>query len=163
MLLSVGGIIPETALNDDCERLWDLRRAFSESLKATGLTKLNEDLVVPRGRLVDLIDFAGGLQARYGVPVACFGHAGDGNIHVNLMAAGYHERPEVRANVDRALDELFTQILAWGGAITGEHGVGLAKRRWFDRALSVENRALHRRLKDALDPAGVLNPDKFLG
>ncbi len=163
LLLGVGGLAPETALNDDCERLWDLRRAFSESLKATGLTKLNEDLVVPRGRLVDLIDFAGELQARYGVPVACFGHAGDGNIHVNLMAAGYHERAEVRENVDRALDELFTQILAWGGAITGEHGVGLAKRRWFDRALSAENRALHRRLKDALDPAGVLNPDKFLG
>lgn len=163
LLLGVGGLTPETALNDDCERLWDLRRAFSESLKATGLTKLNEDLVVPRGRLVDLIDFAGELQARYGVPVACFGHAGDGNIHVNLMAAGYHERAEVRENVDRALDELFARILAWGGAITGEHGVGLAKRRWFERALSPENRALHRRLKDALDPAGVLNPDKFLG
>ena len=163
LLLGVGAITPETALNDDCERLWDLRRAFSESLKSTGLTKLNEDLVVPRGRLVDLIEFAGELQARYGVPVACFGHAGDGNIHVNLMAGGYHERPEVRANVDRALDELFKQILAWGGAITGEHGVGLAKRRWFEQALSVENRALHRRLKDALDPAGVLNPDKFLG
>ena len=163
LLLGVGAITPETALNDDCERLWDLRRAFSESLKSTGLTKLNEDLVVPRGRLVDLIEFAGELQARYGVPVACFGHAGDGNIHVNLMAGGYHERPEVQANVDRALDELFGQILAWGGAITGEHGVGLAKRRWFEQALSVENRALHRRLKDALDPAGVLNPDKFLG
>ena len=163
LLLGVGAITPETALNDECERLWDLRRAFSGSLKATGLTKLNEDLVVPRGRLVDLIEFAGEIQVRYGVPVACFGHAGDGNIHVNLMAAGYHEQPEVRANVDRALDELFARVLAWGGAITGEHGVGLAKRRWFEQALSAENRALHRRLKDALDPAGVLNPDKFLG
>ena len=163
LLLDVGALTPETALNDDCERLWDLRRSLSESLKATGLTKLNEDLVVPRGRLVDLIEFAGEIEGRYGVPVACFGHAGDGNIHVNLMAAGYHERAEVRANVDRALDELFTRVLAWGGAITGEHGVGLAKRRWFEQALSTENRALHRRLKDALDPAGVLNPDKFLG
>lgn len=164
LLVGVGALTPATAVGDAaCERLWDLRRAFSESLKSTGLTKLNEDLVVPRGRLVDLIDFAGELQTRYGVPVACFGHAGDGNIHVNLMAAGYHERAEVRGHVDRALDELFTQVLAWGGAITGEHGVGLAKRRWFEQALSAENRALHRRLKDALDPRGVLNPDKFLG
>jgi glycolate oxidase len=161
LLLGSGAISPETALNAECERLWDLRRGFSESLKATGLTKLNEDVVVPRGRLVDLIDFAAGLQARYGLPVACFGHAGDGNIHVNLMAAGYHEA-QVAADVEMALDELFAQVIAWGGAITGEHGVGLAKRRWWPQALSAENRALHQALKQALDPTGILNPGKFL-
>ena len=117
---------------------------------------------MPRGRLVDLIDFADGLQARHGVPVACFGHAGDGNIHVNLMAADYHTDAAVHARVGVALDELFAQVLAWGGAITGEHGVGLAKRRWWPQALSDENRALHLRLKQALDPANVLNPGKFL-
>jgi glycolate oxidase len=162
LLLDAGAISPATALNADCERLWDLRRGFSESLKATGLTKLNEDVVVPRGRLVDLIDFAAVLQARYSLPVACFGHAGDGNIHVNLMAADYHEL-EVAASVEMALDELFAQVIAWGGAITGEHGVGLAKRRWWPKALSVENRALHERLKQALDPTDILNPGKFLG
>ena len=163
LLLANGAAAPETALGDDCERLWELRRKFSESLRATGLTKLNEDIVVPRGRLVDLIDFAGELQARHGVPVACFGHAGDGNIHVNLMAAHYHTDGSVRARVETALDELFAQTLAWGGAITGEHGVGLAKRRWWSQALSAENRALHQRLKSALDPASILNPGKFLG
>ncbi len=162
LLLAAGAIAPETAVGDDCERLWELRRKFSESLKSTGLTKLNEDIVVPRGRLVDLIDFADGLQARHGVPVACFGHAGDGNIHVNLMAADYHTDEVVRERVGLALDELFGQVLAWGGAITGEHGVGLAKQRWWSQALSVENRALHRRLKDALDPRNILNPGKFL-
>ena len=162
LLLANGAIAPQTALGDDCERLWDLRRQFSTSLGATGLVKLNEDIVVPRGRLVDLIDFADGLQARHGVPVACFGHAGDGNIHVNLMAAGYHEDEAVRTRVGTALDELFAQTLAWGGAITGEHGVGLAKRRWWPQALSPEAHALHRRLKDALDPRDVLNPGKFL-
>ena len=162
LLLANGAIAPQTALGDDCERLWDLRRQFSTSLGATGLVKLNEDIVVPRGRLVDLIDFADGLQARHGVPVACFGHAGDGNIHVNLMAAGYHEDEAMRARVGTALDELFAQTLAWGGAITGEHGVGLAKRRWWPQALSPEAHALHRRLKDALDPRDVLNPGKFL-
>ena len=69
---------------------------ISESLKSTGLTKLNEDVVVPRGRLVDLIDFAAGLQSRRRVPVACFGHAGDGNIHVNLMVADHDQPPCAR-------------------------------------------------------------------
>jgi glycolate oxidase len=161
LLLAAGAIGPVTALNDDCETLWELRRKFSESLKSTGLTKLNEDVVVPRGRLVDLIDFAAGLQRRHGVPVACFGHAGDGNIHVNLMVAD-HDRPAVRAAMEAALDELFAQVLAWGGAITGEHGVGLAKRRWWPQAVSPGARALHARLKAALDPANILNPGKFL-
>ncbi len=162
LLAGAGALVPQTALGDEaCERLWELRRKFSESLKSTGLTKLNEDIVVPRGRLVDLIDFGARLQQRHGIPVACFGHAGDGNIHVNLMVADY-EQPAVRARADLALDELFTQVIAWGGAITGEHGVGLAKRRWWPQALSAENRALHRRLKNALDPHGILNPGKFL-
>ena len=162
LLLGVGALNPQAALGDDgCERLWELRRKFSESLKSTGLTKLNEDIVVPRGRLVDLVDFGAELQSRHGIPVACFGHAGDGNIHVNLMVADYAD-PAVRARAELALDELFAQVIAWGGAITGEHGVGLAKRRWWPQALSAENRALHRQLKDALDPRSILNPGKFL-
>ncbi len=162
LLVGAGAITPQTALGDaGCEALWELRRKFSESLKSTGLVKLNEDIVVPRGRLVDLIAFGAELQRRHGIPVACFGHAGDGNIHVNLMVAD-HDQPAVRARADLALDELFTQVIAWGGAITGEHGVGLAKRRWWPRAVSAENQALHRRLKAALDPRGVLNPGKFL-
>jgi glycolate oxidase len=143
------------------EKLWALRREFSNSLRATGLTKLNEDIVVPRGRLVELIEFAGKLQARHGFPIATFGHAGDGNLHVNLMAADYDD-PAVRARVEKVLDELFAQVLAWGGVITGEHGIGLAKRRWWPEATSEVNRALHTRLKQALDPAGILNPGKFL-
>jgi glycolate oxidase len=152
----------ETAATDAaCERLWDLRRAFSESLKATGLKKLNEDVVVPRGKLVDLIEFAQSLQTRSGFPVACFGHAGDGNIHVNIMVGEYQD-PQIHARADAALDELFSQIIAWGGAITGEHGIGLAKKPWWNLALSEENRALHRVLKRALDPKSLLNPGKFI-
>jgi glycolate oxidase len=143
------------------ENLWDLRRAFSASLKATGLKKLNEDIVVPRGRLVDLIDFAEGLQARSGFPIACFGHAGDGNIHVNIMVGEYDD-PQIHSRADAALDELFSQVIAWGGAITGEHGIGIAKKRWWNQALSEENRALHRALKQAVDPCGILNPGKFV-
>ena len=146
---------------EEGERLWELRRKFSESLKSTGLTKLNEDIVVPRSRLVDLAEFAAGLREKYGYPVACFGHAGDGNIHTNIMAADY-DKPEVREKVGRALDELFAQVLAWGGVITGEHGVGLAKKRWWPQATSPVSRGVHAALKKALDPKGILNPGKFV-
>ena len=146
----------------DCERLWALRREFSNSLRATGLTKLNEDVVVPRSRLVDLMEFAEKLQTKHGFPIACFGHAGDGNIHVNIMADRYNRDAAVREKVDRALDDLFKQVLAWGGVITGEHGIGLAKKRWWPDATGKVARELHRKLKQTLDPHGILNPGKFI-
>ncbi len=146
----------------DCEKLWALRRQFSNSLRATGLTKLNEDVVVPRSRLVDLIEFAEKLQTKYGFPIACFGHAGDGNIHVNIMADRYNRDAGVRETVEHALDDLFAQVLAWGGVITGEHGIGLAKKRWWPEATGDIARELHSRLKQALDPNGILNPGKFV-
>lgn len=146
----------------DCERLWALRRAFSNSLRATGLTKLNQDIVVPRSRLVDLVEFAEVLSKRSGFPIACFGHAGDGNMHVNIMADRFNRDAAVREKAERALDELFTQVLAFGGVITGEHGIGLAKKRWWPQATSEVARDVHRAIKEALDPAGILNPGKFL-
>ena len=146
----------------DCEKLWALRREFSNSLRATGLTKLNQDVVVPRSHLVDLMEFAETLQAKHGFPIACFGHAGDGNIHVNIMADRYNRDAAVREKVDHALDDLFAQVLAWGGVITGEHGIGLAKKRWWPDATSGVVRELHRQLKRALDPHGILNPGKFV-
>jgi glycolate oxidase len=153
----------EIATNeDDCEKLWALRREFSNSLRATGLTKLNQDIVVPRSRLVDLVTFAENLSARSGFPIACFGHAGDGNIHVNIMADRYNREASVREKVERALDELFARVLGWGGVITGEHGIGLAKKRWWPEATSEVSREVHRAIKHALDPNGILNPGKFL-
>ncbi len=153
----------EVATNEaDCEQLWALRREFSNSLRATGLTKLNQDIVVPRSRLVDLVEFAEGLSKRSGFPIACFGHAGDGNVHVNIMADRYNRDASVRTKVEAALDELFARVLAWGGVITGEHGIGLAKKRWWPEATSDVAREVHRTIKNALDPQGILNPGKFL-
>ena len=143
-----------------CEALWELRREFSYALRDTGLTKLNEDVVVPRGRLEDLFGFAARLQKKHGLPVACFGHAGDGNIHVNVMVD--YDQPQASARADAALDELFRQVLRWGGAITGEHGIGLAKKTWWPMAVSPQTLQLHRTLKRALDPRRILNPGKFL-
>jgi len=143
-----------------CEEVWQIRREFSYALRDTGLTKLNEDIVVPRGRLEDLFAFAARLRKKHGLPVACFGHAGDGNIHTNVMVD--FTKPRARERSAAALDELFEQVLAWGGAITGEHGIGLAKKPWWKQALPPETRALHEVIKHALDPRGILNPGKFL-
>jgi glycolate oxidase len=143
---------------DACKKLWHMRRMFSDSLKATGLKKFNEDIVVPCGKLLDLFDWAEKIQAKTGVSIACFGHAGDGNIHVNIMVPPDSEMDQYRP----LLDALFGQVLAWGGAITGEHGIGLAKKRWWPQAASPELRALHQHIKKTIDPLNILNPGKFL-
>ena len=92
--------------------------------------------------------------------MACFGHAGDGNIHVNVMVD--RKQPGADQRAEAALDDLFRQVLAWNGVITGEHGIGIAKQRWWPLATSEEVRALHQTVKKALDPRRILNPGKFV-
>ncbi len=120
--------------NEQCEAIWQLRREFSYALRDTGLTKLNEDIVVPRGKLEQLFGFAAALQKKHRLQLACFGHAGDGNIHVNVMLDATDSASVKRA--EACLDDLFRWVLASGGAITGEHGIGLAKKRWWPLAVS---------------------------
>jgi glycolate oxidase len=143
-----------------CEEIWKIRREFSYALRDTGLTKLNEDVVVPRSRLEDLFKFAARLQKKHRIPVACFGHAGDGNIHTNVMVDLTEPGAELRS--EAALDELFGWVIGVGGAISGEHGIGLAKQRWWPQAVSKEAHELHRVVKRALDPKAILNPGKFV-
>ena len=143
-----------------CEKIWQLRREFSFALRDTGLTKLNEDIVVPRGRLKELFAFTSQLEKSHGFPVACFGHAGDGNIHVNVMVD--LNQKGARRKCDQALDALFQEVLRLGGVVTGEHGIGLAKKPWWPFAASKPLQKLHGAVKDALDPSGILNPGKFL-
>jgi len=145
---------------EQCEDLWQLRREFSFALRDTGLVKLNEDIVVPRGRLEDLFAFTARLQKKSGLPLACFGHAGDGNIHANVM---YDKNsPGAESRGWAVVDELFRQVVAWHGVITGEHGIGLAKKPWWPLAASPALRSLHRQIKKSLDPKRVLNPGKFV-
>jgi glycolate oxidase subunit GlcD len=143
------------------ERFWGLRREFSYSLRDTGLTKLNEDIVVPRGQLEALFRFTAALQRKHRIPIACFGHAGDGNIHVNVMRDD--RDPAQKDRSEACLDELFQGVVKLGGVVTGEHGIGLAKQPWWPLAVSPAADALHRTIKSALDPRGILNPGKFLG
>ncbi len=146
--------------NEQCEAIWQIRREFSYALRDTGLTKLNEDIVVPRGKLEDLFKFAATLQKQHGLQLACFGHAGDGNIHTNVMVD--YTQTGAKARSEKCLDDLFRWVIAAGGSITGEHGIGLAKKRWWPQAVSAESQKLHRTIKAALDPNGILNPGKFV-
>jgi len=143
-----------------CEKLWQVRRGFSYALRDTGLVKLNEDVTVPRGRILDLFRLTARLQKKHGVPISSFGHAGDGNIHVNLMAPTGTKADDPRMH--RILDELFRGVLAMGGVISGEHGIGLAKKPWWNQATSPALRQLHQKVKKAIDPTNCLNPGKFL-
>jgi len=143
-----------------CERVWGIRREFSYSLRDTGLKKINQDVVVPRGQVESLFALAAQLQKRYSIKVACFGHAGDGNIHVNLMLD--ESQPGFMKRCNAAQNDLFRGVINLGGTITGEHGIGLAKKPWWPLAASRETRSVHRAVKEALDPKGILNPGKFV-
>ena len=146
--------------NAACEKIWEIRRGFSYALRDTGLVKLNEDVTVPRGRVVDLFRLTARLQKKHGVPISSFGHAGDGNIHVNLMAP-VGTKPDDR-HMHQILDELFRGVLQMGGVISGEHGIGLAKKPWWNVATTPSLRSLHSQIKRALDPRHLLNPGKYL-
>jgi glycolate oxidase len=159
--LFASGAIAVTRAADDGEReaLWAVRRQLSLALRATGLIKINHDVVVPRGRVPELFDEVERLKAEHGLRIACFGHAGDGNIHVNLMLQPGDAAEMARAKT--AERELFARVVALEGSISGEHGIGFAKMPYLGLELSSDEIALMRRVKQAFDPAGILNPGKI--
>jgi len=141
------------------ENLWRVRRQLSLALRATGLLKLNHDVVVPRGRVARLLAAVADIGRRHRLQVASFGHAGDGNIHVNLLV----DRADP-AELERAREaerELFEFVVALEGSISGEHGIGFVKAPYLSIELAVEEIALMKRVKAAFDPHGILNPGKI--
>jgi len=141
------------------DRIWSLRRQTSAALKATGLVKINHDVVVPKGRVPELFDVIAEMKRAYGLRVASFGHAGDGNIHVNLLITPGDTDEAARAK--QAERFLFTRVVALEGSISGEHGIGFAKAPYLPIELSADEIALMKRLKTAFDPNGILNPGKI--
>ena len=154
---AVGVVRAET--DSEREQIWSLRRQLSLALKATGLLKINHDVVVPRGRVPDLFALVAALKREHRLRVACFGHAGDGNIHVNMMVAPGDE--EERSRARQAERALFEGVVALEGSISGEHGIGFAKAPYLGIELSPEEIALMKRIKRAFDPNGILNPGKI--
>jgi len=141
------------------DTIWSLRRQTSVALKATGLVKINHDVVVPRGRVPELFDVIAEVKRRYNLRVASFGHAGDGNIHVNLLLTPGDAEEAARAK--QAERFLFTRVVELEGSISGEHGIGFAKAPYLPIELSADAIALMKRVKAAFDPNGILNPNKI--
>jgi len=142
------------------EQLWAARRALSPALKSIAPGKINEDVVVPVSRIPDLVAGVQALSARFALPIVTFGHAGNGNLHVNIL---YHpDDAGQNARAHAALPEVFALTLALGGTLSGEHGIGLAKRDFMAQAFTPATLAAMRAIKQALDPDGILNPGKVL-
>jgi glycolate oxidase len=179
--------IQRAANEDERQELWRLRRELSPALKGISTVKLNNDVVVPRGRVPELFHLVARIRAKSRLPIACFGHAGDGNIHVNIMipdnltgasrlrdasasravaqdAEAGVEGPganDPRTRAREAERELFEGVVALEGSISGEHGIGFTKAPYVSLELSANEIALMRRVKAAFDPHGILNPGKI--
>jgi glycolate oxidase len=141
------------------EELWKLRRSISPGLRRIAPVKRNEDIVVPRDRLAAMFDFLADLASRKRLRIVNFGHAGDGNIHVNVMTAGTDADEERRA--EEAVEEVFRRTVEVGGTISGEHGVGIAKAPFLELEVGPLGVSVMRRLKECFDPNGILNPGKI--
>ena len=141
------------------DELWRARRGASQSITIYGSKKLNEDISVPRSRLPEALEEIYKIGAKYNLKVPCFGHAGDGNIHVNVMVDGSNK--EELENGHKAIKEIFQLVVDMEGTLSGEHGIGLSKAEFMDIAFSKEELNLFKRIKDAFDPNGILNPGKM--
>jgi glycolate oxidase len=144
----------------DQDRLWRIRRAIAEAVRERSPYK-EADTVAPRSELAHLVRTAHDVASRHGLVAACYGHAADGNLHVNLLQEGV-DPDEWDSRRDAAERDLFTAVVAMGGSITGEHGIGWAQRQFMPLVFSAEALALQHRLKEAFDPRGILNPGKIL-
>jgi D-lactate dehydrogenase len=160
--VSVDGLLAFGAARDagERERLWAARKALSPALRAVAPRKINEDVVVPVPRLPELTAFLDELERDSGIAIVCFGHAGNGNLHVNLMFDP--DNPAQAAAAPVALRRLFEQVVALGGTLSGEHGIGLDKRDFMAMALDPVALDLMRGIKREFDPDGILNPGKLL-
>ncbi len=141
------------------ERLWDVRRAISPALKKFGTMKFNEDVVVPRSRVPELVARIEEIGKLHDTFVVNFGHAGDGNIHVNFMCD--RDDPEAMRRARAAVRDTFAFSVELGGTISGEHGIGYVKAPYLDMALGRATIDAMRNIKRALDPNGILNPGKM--
>jgi glycolate oxidase len=139
------------------DRLWAARREMSPAIRKLSRRKLSEDVVVPRSRVVDLLDEVDRIGARNSVRTLSYGHAGDGNLHVNFLWNDDDEVPRVEA----AIEQLFRAVVAMRGTLSGEHGIGVLKAPYLSLEQSPELIGIQRRLKDTFDPAGLLNPGKI--
>lgn len=140
------------------ERLWAARRELSRTLRRSARFKLSEDVVVPRSRLAELLARCRELSERHRIVMPTYGHAGDGNLHVNFLWEDESQRPAV----DAAIEGLFRAVVSMQGTLSGEHGIGVLKRPYLPLEQSEALIELQRQIKRTFDPQGILNPGKIL-
>ena len=139
------------------DRLWEARRQLSPATRAMARFKISEDVVVPRSRIVDLLAVVDGISEELRIRMLTYGHAGDGNLHVNYL----WDDPDTTPRVEQGLERLFHAVVAMRGTLTGEHGVGTSKSEYLGLEQSAELIDVQRRIKTAFDPKGLLNPGKI--
>jgi glycolate oxidase len=143
----------------ESEALWQIRRSVSASLRKVNPDKFNEDICVPRSKVPEMIRRIDAIAERHGIPIVNFGHAGDGNIHVNIMID--KKVPGELEKAEKAIEEVFKGALELGGTMSGEHGVGIAKAPYIPLEITPQAAAYMKALKKALDPNNILNPGKI--
>jgi glycolate oxidase len=160
-LIGLLGLVQFRVAKDpaEAEDIWRVRRLVSPSLRDVNPTKYNEDIVVPRSRVPDVIRRIEDIRRKHGIPIVNFGHAGDGNIHVNIMID--REIPGMDDKAQEAIGEIFRAALDLGGTMSGEHGIGLTKAPYIPLELSPDQIGAMRAIKRALDPNNILNPGKI--
>ena len=141
---------------EEQERIWKVRRSISPALYTIKPRKINEDIVVPPSRVQDIVHEVREIANRHGLLIVCFGHAGDGNIHTNIMF-DEAERPKT----EQAVQEIFAAVLRMEGSISGEHGIGISKASYLPLEAGEQAIAAMRKIKQALDPNNILNPGKI--
>jgi glycolate oxidase len=146
--------------DDEAQKLWFARRNASPATTIYGTKKLNEDISVPRSKLPEALESIYAIGDKYGFKVPCFGHSGDGNIHVNVMVKDKNNEKEM-ADGHKAVEEIFQLVVDMGGTLSGEHGIGTAKAPFMSIAFSDAEMELFRAVKKAFDPNNILNPFKM--
>jgi len=140
------------------ERLWKARRSISQAINKVGITKINEDIAVPRSRIPAMLDFLQALSVESRLSILTFAHAGDGNLHVNILTDD--------AGLDRAkgsVEKIFREVLRLEGTISAEHGIGITKAPYLGMEIHPPALSIMKRIKETLDPGGILNPGKIFG
>ncbi len=145
---------------ESCEEsntIWSLRRTLSQRVRQLGYpNKVSEDIVVPRGRLPEIVGRLEAIERHFGIKIVSFGHLGDGNLHVNVLYHGDRENELI----DEVIDSIFRETLKLSGRVSGEHGIGLTKRKYLTWELDVVTLGTMRGIKDLFDPKAILNPGK---
>ncbi len=156
------GAVEVKVAKDETERnnLWKARRSVSPSLARRAPNKLGEDITVPRSRVPEAVRRIREISQKYGLPVVVFGHAGDGNLHPNILFD--KRKPEDMERVEKIAEEIFRMAVEMGGVLSGEHGVGVLKQPYLEMAIGPVAVEVMKAIKQALDPKGILNPGKVI-